>query len=95
MRFLTKKIDENNSDITIIYAFENCKNDSELYKYLNEQTNGELEKQIYQYKTIKGSLSETYKFSINENKKIIVVGLGKKENLTRLKFSQAIASASR
>lgn len=95
MRFLTKKIDENNSDITVTYIFENCKNDSELYKYLNEQTNGELEKQIYQYKTIKGGLSETYKFSINENKKIIVVGLGKKENLTRLKFSQAIASAAR
>ncbi len=95
MRFLTKKIEENCSDMIISYMFENERNDSEMFKYLNKLSNKELEKQLYEYKTIKGALSETFKYSLNNDKKVIILGLGKKENLTRKKFAQAIASAAR
>lgn len=95
MRFLTKKIKENTADIIVSFIYENKKTDSILFDYLNELSNGELNKQIYDYKTIKGSLCETFKYSINKNKKAIIVGLGKKENLTRQKFSQAVATAAR
>lgn len=95
MRFLTKKIEENSSDVIVSFIFEDYKNKSEVFSYLNNLSNGELEKQIYHYKTIKGSLAETFKYSINENKKTIIAGLGKKEKLTRQKFSQCVASAAR
>ena len=95
MRFITKKIEEMTADTVVIYAFEDIKNDSELFKYLDNLSNNELTKQIYKFKTTKNSLCETFKYSINENLKVLVVGLGKKENLTRQKFSQATASASR
>ena len=61
MRFLTKKIEENCSDMIISYMFENERNDSEMFRYLNKLSNKELEKQLYEYKTIKGALSETFK----------------------------------
>lgn len=95
MRFLTKKINENDADIVVSFIYENSKTKSEVFKYLNDLSNNELSKQIYDYKTIKGSLCEIFKYSLNEQKKAIIVGLGKKENLTRQKFSQAVASAAR
>lgn len=95
MRFLTKKISDNSADIIVTFIYENQKTTTDVFEYLNNLSNGELAKQVYEYKTIKGSLSEVYKYSVNKNKKIIVVGLGKKENLTRQKFCQAVASAAR
>lgn len=95
MRFLTKKISENTSDVLISFIYEDCRVQSALFEYLSELSNGQLEKQIYEYKTIKGTLAETFKYSINNEKKVIVVGLGKKSKLTRQKFSQAVASAAR
>ena len=95
MRFLTKKIEENNADVIISFIYEDFKATSEVFNYLDKISNGELSKQVYEYKTIKGSLSEIYKFSIDKDKKAVIVGLGKKGKLTRQKFCQAIASASR
>ena len=94
MRFLTKKIQENTADVIVSFIYEDFKNGSEVFNYLNELSNNELIKQI-KLGTIKGGLSEIFKYSINEDKKVIIVGLGKKEKLTRQKFCQAIASASR
>ena len=95
MRFLTKNIQENASDIIVSFIYEDDKNKSEVFNYLNELSNGELERQIFKYKTNRGGLSETFKYSLNESKKAIIVGLGKKEKLTRQKFCQAVASAAR
>lgn len=95
MRFLTKKISEISADTIVFYTYEDKKNESELFHYIDDLSNGQLSKQLYEYKTIKGSLCETFKLSINKDLKVITVGLGKKENLTRQKFSQATASASR
>ena len=95
MRFLTKKIEENSSDIIISFIYEDIKTQSDTFQYLNKLSNNELAKQIYEYKTIKGSLGEIYKFSVSKDKKAIIVGLGKKEKLTRQKLSQSIANAAR
>ena len=95
MRFLTKKIEQNESDVIVSYIYEDAKNESEVFEYLDKLSNNELSKQIYEYKTIKGTLAETFKFSLNKDKKAIIVGLGKKEKLTRQKFAQCIASAGR
>ncbi|MBQ2983218.1 MAG: leucyl aminopeptidase [Candidatus Gastranaerophilales bacterium] len=95
MRFLTKKINDMKSDTIICFIFENETKKSDLFEHLNKLSNNELEKQIYEYKLIKGSFQETFKYAINNELKVIITGLGKKENLTRQKFSQAIASAAR
>lgn len=95
MRFLTKKIEENSSDVIISFIFEDTKRQSEIFEYLNTLSKGELSKQIYEYKTIKGSSGEVYKYSVNKNLKAIIAGLGKEEKLTRQKFAQAVASAAR
>jgi len=95
MRFLTKKIEENNSDVIISFIYEDFKSESEVFNYLDNLSNKELSKQIFEYKTIKGALAETFKFSLNKDKKAIIVGLGKKEKLTRQKFCQSIANATR
>ena len=95
MRFLTNKIEENTSDTIISFIYEDTRVKSDVFDYLNNLSSGELAKQIYEYKTIKGSLGEIFKYSISKNKKAIIVGLGKKEKLTRQKLSQAIASAAR
>ncbi len=88
MKFLTKTIENYEADAVICFVYENSQNQSPLFKKLNEQTNNELKKQIFEYKSIKGSVNEVFKYSINENKKIFVCGLGKKEELTRKTFSQ-------
>ena len=95
MKFLTKTIENYEADAVICFVYENSQNQSPLFKKLNEQTNNELKKQIFEYKSIKGSVNEVFKYSINENKKIFVCGLGKKEELTRKTFSQVIANIGR
>lgn len=95
MRFLTKKIQENSADVIVSFVFEDNNEKSEVFNYLNELSNSELEKQIFEYKINSRSLGETFKYSLNENKKAIIVGLGKKANLTRQKFCQAVAACAR
>ncbi len=95
MRFLTKKINDMKSDTIICFIFENETKKSDLFEHLNRLSNNELEKQIYEYKLITGSFQETFKYAINNELKVIITGLGKKEKLTRQKFSQAIAAAAR
>ncbi len=95
MRFLTKKIKEENSDIIICFIYENEEKRSDVFEYLNNLSNNVLCEQIYKFKVIKGSFQETFEYSINENLKTLIVGLGKKNELTRKKLSQCIASATR
>lgn len=95
MRFLTKKIEENTADVIVSFVYEDDKTKSDVFEYLNKLSNNELEKQIFEYKTISGAHLETFKYSIDKNKKAIIAGLGKKEKLTRQKFSQCVATATR
>ena len=95
MRFLTKKIEETDAKTFICYMFEDDINKSDLFNYLDCLSQGMLNKQIYQYKTITGKFLETYKYSINENMLVVICALGKKSELTRQRFSQATANAAR
>lgn len=95
MKFFTNKIDEIVSNVVVCYMFENDANKSDLFKHLNKLSNGALEKQVFDYKIITGKFQEYFKLAINENITAIIMGLGKKEELTRQKFSQATASAAR
>ncbi len=95
MRFLTKKIAENASSTVICFVYEDVEEKTQLFDCLDNLSNNELSKQIYEHKIIKGSHCETFKYSINKSLNVLIVGLGKKENLTRQKFSQAVASATR
>ena len=95
MRFLTKNIEEMTAQAIICFVFEDIKEKSKLFNKLNDLSNNQLSKQIDEYKIIKGSFNETFKYSINEKIKVLIVGLGKKEHLTRQKFSQSIANATR
>lgn len=95
MRFLTKKISEMKSDTIVCFLFENETKKSELFEHLNKLSNNQLEKQIFEYKMISAKALETFKFAINNELKVIIAGLGKKEKLTRQKFSQIIANAAR
>ncbi len=95
MRFLTKKIEEFTSDTIICFFWEDYKPKSNLFDYLNKLSNNQLLNQIETYKIFKGEFMETFKYSINENIKVLLAGLGKKDKLTRRKFSQVIANAAR
>ncbi|MBQ9149768.1 leucyl aminopeptidase [bacterium] len=95
MRFLTKKTEEISSSTAICFIFEDTTKQSPLFEYLNKLSNNELYKQIYENKIFKRTLCETYKFAINESTNVLVVGLCKKEKLTRQKFSQTVANATR
>ncbi len=95
MKFQTKKIDELTSSCTIIFIFEDNDEKSNLFNKFDELTNGELSKQIYDYKVINGKYLETFKYSIDKTNKVIVTGLGKKSQLTRKKLSIAITNATR
>ena len=95
MRFLTKKIEEFTSDTIICFFWEDYKPKSNLFDYLNKLSNNQLLNQIETYKIFKGEFMETFKYSINENTKVLLTGLGKKDKLTRRKFSQVIANATR
>ena len=50
MRFVTKKIKEQNSDTIICFIFEDDDKKSEVLKYVDELSNSEITKQIYEYK---------------------------------------------
>ena len=67
MRFLTNKIEENTSDTIISFIYEDTRVKSDVFDYLNNLSNGELAKQIYEYKTIKGSLGEIFKYSVSKD----------------------------
>lgn len=95
MRFLTKKIEELSSDTLICFVWEDYKQTSDLFNYLNNLSQGELIKQIETYKIFKGEFLETYKLAIDENTKVLLTGLGKKDKLTRQRFSQIVANAAR
>ena len=95
MRFLTKKIEENASSTVVCFVYENDDSRSQLFDCLDNLSNNELSKQIFEYRIIKGSHGETYKYSINKSLNVLIVGLGKKDKLTRQKFSQAVAAATR
>ncbi len=95
MRFLTKKINDMKSDTIVCFVFENETKRSDLFNHLNKLSDNQLEKQIYEYKLIKGKFQEAFKYAINNELKVIISGLGKKENLTRQKLSQAIAASAR
>ncbi len=95
MKFLTKKTEEFTADTVVCFVWEDYKTDSKLLNYLNKLSNNELNKQIENYKIFKGEFMETFKYAINEQTKVLLAGLGKKENLTRKKFSQIIANAAR
>ncbi|MBR3605829.1 MAG: leucyl aminopeptidase [Candidatus Gastranaerophilales bacterium] len=95
MRFLTKKIEENTSSTVICFIYEDVEEKTQLFDCLDNLSNYQLSKQIYENRIIKGAHGETFKYSINKSLNVLIVGLGKKENLTRQKFSQAVASAAR
>ena len=42
MRFVTKKIEEMTADTVVFYTFEDSKNDSPLFKHLDNLSSGEL-----------------------------------------------------
>ena len=88
MRFLTKKVCEFEAQNAVLFLYEDVDLRSDFYNRLNELSSNELEKQIYRYKTTKRTFLEIFKYSINENLKVFVVGLGKKSAFTRKKFSQ-------
>ncbi len=95
MRFVTKNIEELSSDTLICFIFEDDDEKSELFKYLDNLSNGQLSEQIFDYKSITGKFQETFKFSINKNIKVLIEGLGKKSEFTRQKYSQCVANAAR
>ena len=95
MRFLTKKTKEFTADTVICFVWEDYKTDTELLKYLNSLSNGELMNQIETYKIFNGEFMQTFKLAINEDTKVLLAGLGKKDKLTRQKFSQIVANAAR
>ncbi len=95
MRFLTSKIKENKSNVIVTFLFDGDNQRSSLFNYLNELSNNELYRQIFEYSTVKNSYNETFKYSINKDLKVLVVFLGKKEELSRKKFAIAVANASR
>lgn len=95
MRFLTKKPEQIEAQNAVVFMFEDDNTRSDFFNYLNELSCGNLEKQVFEYKTTKRTLCEIFKLSINDKLKVFIVGLGKKSDLTRRKFSQATASAAR
>lgn len=95
MRFLTRAIEETTANAAICFMFENDTNKSDLFNYLNKLSNNELSKQIFNYKIIKGKYLECFKYAINKDLTAIIIGLGKKEELTRKKFSNAVLTAAK
>ena len=94
MKFQTKTSKEITSDTVISFIYEDKENKSPLFEYLNELSNNEIKKQL-KLGIIKGKYLETFKIAINENLKVLLMGLGKSKELTRKKFSIAVSSAAR
>lgn len=95
MRFLTKKPAQTEANNAILFMFEDVDSRSDFFNYLNELSDGKLEEQVFKFKATKRNFCEIFKIAINENLRVFIVGLGKKEKLTRRKFSQAASSAAR
>ncbi len=95
MKFQTKKLNEFSATCIITFIYEDNEEKSSLFCELDKRANNELSKQIYDYKSISGKYLETIKYSIDKTTKAIVVGLGKKNQLTRKKLSIAITNATR
>ncbi len=95
MRFLTKKIDELEADTFICFVWEDDESKTKLFQHLNELSNGELMRQVYEYNATKRTFCEIFKYAINKEKMLIIAGLGKKKDLTRQKYSQCVAIAAR
>lgn len=101
MKFQIKKtseINENSNICTLCFVFEDDileNKKSELFSYLDKLSNNELGKQIFEYKTIKCAHLDLFKYSISDKLMTFVCGLGKKENFTLKKLSQAAATAAR
>ena len=93
MNFQIKKSNEICSDTVICFVYEDYKK-SELFEYLNNLSQGELDKQINSG-IFKGKYLENFKMAINNNLKVVLSGLGKYEELTRKKFSIALADTAR
>ncbi len=94
MNFQTKAINDLKSDTVICFLFDDDNYKTPLFEYLNELSNNDLEKQI-KSGILKGTYLETFKIAINENLKAVFMGLGKRDELTRKKFSIALASVGR
>ncbi len=95
MRFTTRNFDEIQSDTVVLFLFENNMETSELFDFMNAKSKNKLYEQVFTNKIIKGSLNENFKMALDEKTKVLVWGLGKKENLTRKKYSQCVAAAAR
>ena len=94
MKFQTKNPADLTADCAICAIFENDKNKGVLFEYLNKLSKGELERQV-QYGSITGKFQETFKYSINEKLKVVLIGLGKKADFTRKRYSQCIVNAAK
>ena len=94
MKIYTKNITEIKADTIICFIYEDMKTRSPLFAHLNELSNNQLNKQL-ELNIFKGEYLETFKIAINQNIKVLLVGLGKYNDLTRKKFSIAMANAAR
>lgn len=93
MNFQIKKFDEIKSDTIVCFVYEDCEK-SKFFEYLNNLSNNELNKQINSG-IFKGKYLESFKIAINENLKVVLMGLGKYSELIGKKFSIATAEAAR
>lgn len=94
MKYATKNASKLAADIAICTIFENDSKRGDLFNHLNTLSKNQLEQQL-KNKIISAKYLEIFKLAINDKLKAIVVGLGKKEELTRKKYSIAIATAAR
>ena len=93
MKFQTAEFNKIQADTAICFIYEDYKK-SEFFEYLNELSNNELDNQI-NFGVFGGKYLETLKIAINNSLKVVLTGLGKYEELTRKKYSIAIAEAAR
>ena len=95
MKITTTSPERSKSQAVVLYLFEDLKTKSDTYKYFDKLSNGELSKQIFDYKAFEPTYNNIFKYSINSDIKVIVVGLGKKDKLSVKMLSSAIANAAR
>ncbi len=93
MDFQINNFSEIKSETIVCFIYEDYQK-SELFEYLNNLSNDELNKQINSG-IFKGKYLETFKIAIDNKLKVIFMGLGKYDKLTRKKFSIAAADAAR
>jgi len=95
MKITTTNLKKSKSNAVVLYLFEGENELSPAFEYYNNLSNGLLKQQIFDFKVIDANFNSTFKFSINPDLKVVVVGLGKKDKLTRKMFSHAVANVSR